>query len=190
MSTTPTASNTLKLLRGGWHPLRLKCLTVLSDREASPTILAPLVGEPIVKNVSYHVRKLEDLGLVEEVRTETKRGAVEHFFKAVERPIMTTEQWAQLSPAQRREASLYAICIINGDFGQAVEADTLDESLHRHLSRTPLCLDEEAFRTVNEELEATFYRLLEIQAESDQRRAESGDPGRSVRAVMASFLMP
>lgn len=190
MPTTSTVQKTLNLLRAGWHPLRLKCLTVLTEREASPKILAPLVGEPVVKNVSYHVRKLEDLGLVEEVRSEKVRGAVEHFFKAVERPIITTEEWEQMSPAQRQETSLYAICLINGDFGQAVEADTLDESVHRHLSRTPMCLDEEGFRKVNEELVATFYRLLDLQAESDQRRAESGEAGRAVRAVMASFLMP
>ncbi len=190
MPATLTVKDTLRLLRAGWHPLQLRCLTVLTEREASPKILAPLVGEPVVKNVSYHVRKLEERGLVEEVRTEKVRGAVEHFFKAVERPIITTEEWERMSPAERQETSLYAICLINGDFGQAVEAGTIDECLERHLTRTPMCLDEQGFQKVNEELEAMLYRLLDIQAESDQRRAESGEEGRSVAAIMASFLMP
>jgi DNA-binding transcriptional ArsR family regulator len=68
-----------KGLNGFGHPLRIKAL-VLLEREHSPSELtALLVGEPLGV-VSYHVRMLREYGLVEEVRTAPKRGALEHFY--------------------------------------------------------------------------------------------------------------
>ncbi len=40
------------------------------------------LDEPKLGNVSYHVRALLDDGLVELVRTEQRRGALAHFYRA------------------------------------------------------------------------------------------------------------
>jgi DNA-binding transcriptional ArsR family regulator len=50
----------------------------------SPSQLAVALGEPI-GTVSYHVRELAEAGLLELVRTEPRRGALEHFYR-VSRP--------------------------------------------------------------------------------------------------------
>lgn len=61
------------------HPLRAQLLVELEKRPASPSQLAPVVGES-VGVVSYHVRVLAEAGLAELVGTVPKRGALQHFY--------------------------------------------------------------------------------------------------------------
>ena len=69
------------------HPLRPRILQRLADGAvASPNQLAEALGERL-GNVSYHVRILRELGLVELVRTEPRRGALEHFYRATSEPM-------------------------------------------------------------------------------------------------------
>src|SRR3954447_17129680 len=83
------------------HPLRPRILQRLDEEAvASPNQLAEALAEPL-GNVSYHVRILRELGLVELVRTEPRRGALEHFYRATARPWLDDEQWAALPPGFR-----------------------------------------------------------------------------------------
>ena len=61
-----------RLLRG--HPRR-----DLPEPGWSPNSLYVAVGEPL-GNVSYHVRHLENAGLIELVATKQRRGALEHYY--------------------------------------------------------------------------------------------------------------
>jgi DNA-binding transcriptional ArsR family regulator len=68
------------------HPLRLRIfLSLLDGGEASPSELARTVDARL-PNVSYHVRTLADLGLIECVREEPRRGATEHYYVAATTP--------------------------------------------------------------------------------------------------------
>lgn len=66
-------------LSGFGHPIRLRAL-VLMEFETSPSDLAIVMDAPLGV-VSYHVRMLRDYGLAEEVRTEPRRGALQHFYR-------------------------------------------------------------------------------------------------------------
>jgi DNA-binding transcriptional ArsR family regulator len=63
------------------HPTRAHILRVLEDGSASPVQIARESGQP-VSNVSYHVRVLQKAGCVRLLRTEQRRGALEHFYEA------------------------------------------------------------------------------------------------------------
>ena len=63
------------------HPLRIAILRRLEGRVASPSELAAELGAPL-SNTSYHVRRLERLGLVELTGEVVRRGAVEHRYTA------------------------------------------------------------------------------------------------------------
>jgi DNA-binding transcriptional ArsR family regulator len=67
------------------HPLRARILTELDSGESSPKELAARLDEKL-GNVSYHVRILARLGLIELVRTTPRRGAVEHHYRSLPRP--------------------------------------------------------------------------------------------------------
>lgn len=62
------------------HPLRVEILTALLRMdEASPRELAELLGQPL-GTVSYHVRYLVTLDMLQLERMVPRRGAVQHFY--------------------------------------------------------------------------------------------------------------
>src|ERR1700749_4823066 len=73
-----------RLVKGLAHPLRIHILRVLESRVASPSEIAEEIGAPL-GNVSYHVRFLARVGLIELTSTKPRRGAVEHYYRAVGR---------------------------------------------------------------------------------------------------------
>lgn len=91
---------------------------MLDAGEASPKELAFELGEKL-GNVSYHVRILARLGLIELVRETPRRGAVEHHYRSVPRPEAVLNVDLRLSPAgwKAAEAAL-------GDFLAQLESIT------------------------------------------------------------------
>lgn len=77
----PEARPQEALARALSHPLRAQALAILVERTASPKEIADELDETL-PNVSYHVRALEDLGLIELVEEEPVRGSVAHFYRA------------------------------------------------------------------------------------------------------------
>lgn len=63
------------------HPMRVAAYLELCENVRSPNQLTGLLGERL-GSVSYHVRVLVELNLLDLVRTEPRRGAVEHFYRA------------------------------------------------------------------------------------------------------------
>jgi DNA-binding transcriptional ArsR family regulator len=65
------------------HPLRIRILEALGGRTASPAEIAGELSLPL-QSVSYHFRQLRRLGAIELVRTVPRRGAIKHYYGAVE----------------------------------------------------------------------------------------------------------
>lgn len=64
------------------HPLRVRILKQLEKGKAmSPNMLSRKLDEPL-GNVSYHVKTLLEFEAVKLTKTEPRRGAVEHYYKA------------------------------------------------------------------------------------------------------------
>jgi len=75
-----------RLARANTHPLRVSILEVLSldgGRTLSPTELSRELQAPL-STVNYHVTELRNSGLVKVVDEQQVRGAVEHFYRAVD----------------------------------------------------------------------------------------------------------
>lgn len=129
------------------HPVRVKTLTILTERIASPKEIAHEIKVPL-SNVSYHVRVLDELGLIEIMEEESVRGSVAHFYKAVERPLIDNPDWEKLDPKVRTAFSGYVIETLMSDAARSLQAGLFDQRQDRHLSRTPLLLDEKGWRKV------------------------------------------
>jgi DNA-binding transcriptional ArsR family regulator len=172
------------------HPLRVQALSVLTERSASPKELAAELGSP-VGNISYHVRELDQVGLIELVDEKKRRGAVEHFYRAIARPLLSAEEWERLSLDDRRGFSTWIIQLLLVDASQALAAGTFDARDDRHLSHTPVLVDEEGWRELVE-IQATALRaVLETQAASAARLgATDGEEGIPTVAAMTLFEMP
>jgi DNA-binding transcriptional ArsR family regulator len=157
------------LIKALSHPVRIKALTILTARVASPTEIADTIGMPDkIGNVSYHVRALEDLGLIEIVEEEPVRGSVAHFYKAVGEEVATAD----------------ALLL---DLAGSVSAGIHDKRDDHLLTRTPLRLDEPGWRKVRKILATALEKILVEQAAADERM--NGSQISAIRAVLGQLLL-
>lgn len=172
------------------HPQRVQALSILSERVASPKELAAELGSP-VGNISYHVRELEDAGMIELVEEKKRRGAIEHFYRAISGPNMDNKEWEALNPDDRMRVSAWIIQLVLADASHALTAGTFDARDDRHLSRTPMLVDERGWRELVEIKANALEAVLEVRATSAARlSAADGEEGIPTVAAMTLFEMP
>src|SRR3954454_11044836 len=153
------------------HPLRARILQRLGERVASPGDLAVELDAPLGV-VSYHVRMLRDYDCVELVRTEPRRGALQHFYRATARPTLDENQWRTLPAGLRRELAGETIQELVTDLGEAADAGTLEDP-EVVVTRTPLELDERGWKKLNRLLARTLDQALRIASESAARHTDA-----------------
>jgi DNA-binding transcriptional ArsR family regulator len=167
------------------HPVRVKALTILTERTASPKEISELIDAPL-SNVSYHVRVLDELGLIEIREEENVRGSVAHFYRAVERPLIDNPDWEKLDANVRSAFSGYVIETLMSDAAGSLTAGVFDRREDRHLSRTPVLLDDRAFRKVAEIQAKALDQILKEQAAAAVRLDKSGK--RAIPAIVGMAL--
>jgi DNA-binding transcriptional ArsR family regulator len=168
------------------HPVRVKALTILTERTASPKEIAAEIETPL-SNVSYHVRVLDELGLVEIREEESVRGSVAHFYRAVERPLIHNPDWEKLSPRVRSAFSSYVIETLMSDAANSLEAGLFDQREDRHLTRTPLLLDDRGWRKVTAIQIKALDGILKEQTAAASRLGSSGKEGIHAIAGLLCF---
>ena len=174
------------------HPLRVQLLSLLNEGVASPNELAKKLDEPLT-NVSYHVRMLHDLGCIELVDTEPRRGALEHYYRAIMRPFFGDRDWKRLPKNARGSISDAVLQLVWDDAAEAIKSGLFDEREDRHLSRSVLCVDDQGWDDLNELLVQTLDQAMQIQADSASRaaKAKGEDTDRfGVNLVMISHPAP
>lgn len=164
------------------HPLRAKVLSLLNERVASPNELSRELNEPL-GNVSYHVKALLELGCIELVDTAQRRGAIEHYYRALSRARLDESAFKKLPANVRNELTATLVQEAIQDAAQALKQGTIDERTDRHASNTRLTLDETAWKELQERLTGLYDRALELQAESAKRR-EDGSGGEEILTTL------
>ena len=179
-----------RLAKAFSHRLRVQILQCLDEAgEASPKALALALGEP-VGNVSYHVRILRELDCVELVRTEPRRGALAHFYRATARPWLDDEQWAGLPASFRRTAQSRALSEIIEQASLASTEGGFDGP-ETHVSRVTLALDHAGLTEIGRLLAETLEAVRRTAAESAGRREErGGETPPTIATQLAIVLLP
>jgi DNA-binding transcriptional ArsR family regulator len=143
-----------------------------------------------LSNVSYHVRVLGELGLIELVREESVRGAVAHFYRAVERPLASGAEWDELPRDVQNALIAHSWDVLLKDVTTAVENGTFDDRTDRHLTRTSLLLDSRGFARISELMDELLGTIFSEQAASAERMNKSGEKPIHAVAGTALFTMP
>jgi DNA-binding transcriptional ArsR family regulator len=171
------------------HPLRVQILIILNEKVASPNMLAQELDQSL-NLVAYHVRVLEKYDCIELIDTKQRRGATEHFYRATRRQFLTDTEWSSLPQSLRPGLSGAALKSAFDDVEEALDQETFDELEDRHLSRTPMVVDKKGWDDTVKLLMGTFDRLLDIQTESSERLAKSGDERILSKVIMLHFKSP
>lgn len=156
------------------HPMRARILMILNERVASPNEIADEIEERL-PNVSYHVRALLDLGTIELVDTAQRRGAVEHYYRAVVRPFFSDRDWKRLPRSGRQAISDSILQILWEDLSDAIKAGTFEARDDRHLTHARMVLDEEGWAEMTELFARTLAETEKIEARSKSRLKKAGE---------------
>jgi DNA-binding transcriptional ArsR family regulator len=184
MSLTAATSRLLKLLA---HPMRTEILRVLEPgRVMSPKQIAAELDVP-VETLTYHVRYLARLDAVELVTTAQRRGAVEHFYRATTRPFFTNEEWSDLSEVERAGITQAIALSMVQDIAIALETGSIDSRLDRHMTRSPLQLDDRAWTQLESQLVDTLELAETLQGESANRIAAGETTPVDARLMLLLF---
>ena len=169
------------------HPLRVRILALLDERTASPVELAGWLGATL-GSVAYHVRTLERMGLIELIRESRVRGAVEHHYRAKERPSVSDEAWAAAPPIAKQAAVSASLETI-GAYARAASAAGGFDHGNSHLTRTALRLDARGFNDLSRaclRLLAQVDRIEEAAKERTARNPHAGET-KDIALVMMLF---
>lgn len=175
-----------RLVKALAHPLRVEILAILNERMASPNELSKELEEGL-SQVSYHVKVLKDFECIEMVKTEPRRGAVEHYYRATARAFLTDSDWKSLPDSVKPGVSASAMRLILANVFGALQGGTFDARDDRHLSWTPGVVDEEGWEEIVDLVAETLDTTMKIYADSAKRLAKSGDAGIPASVVLMSF---
>ena len=173
-----------RLVRALAHPLRVQILEVLTERVASPNLIAAELNTG-VSHVAYHTRALDRYGCIELVETAQRRGATEHYYKAKPHAFIGDRAWRKVPRAVRSGITAASLQTFMDKAVSALETGAIDDREDTTFSWMPVHLDDEGWRQVTEILAEATERVLAAQTAADQRAAESGKDERKISAVVA-----
>jgi DNA-binding transcriptional ArsR family regulator len=176
-----------RLVRGLSHVLRQHILLATLQREISPNELSKALGEGL-SQVSYHVKVLrEDCdGLIEQTRTEPRRGAVEHYYRASTKTLLPASAWRRLKKGMRAIVGAGLASDLFNDLAASLKAGKL-QGEHDHITRTPLVLDAEGKRNVKAIAKRATEEVEDEQRAAATRMAKAN--GKGAKAVGYTFAL-
>ena len=175
-----------RLVKALAHPLRVEILMILNERMASPNELSKELKEGL-SQVSYHVKVLKDFDCIEMVKTEPRRGAVEHYYRATSRAFFTDKDYKHLPESIKPGATAAVMSMLMEDVSMSLEGGTFTARDDMHLSWTPGVVDEQGWTELVKLVNDTLSGVIKIHQASAKRLAKSGEEGIPATAVLMNF---
>jgi predicted ArsR family transcriptional regulator len=166
------------------HRLRIEIRAALHEGPATSAQLAEIVGQPR-ETITYQLQEMLKDGSIDVAKTEKVGNMDRHYYCVVELPHFSDEEIAAMSPGERQ--TLFALVV------QAASTEALASLLAGRMAADPrvfiawnrINLDSLGAENLADEAARSWCRRHEIEAESVNRRAETGEPG--VTYVITSF---
>ena len=198
-----------RLIKALDHVLRQHILLAAVQSEVSPCELSEALGEGL-SQVSYHVKVLRDDcdGMIEPTRTEPRRGAMEHYYRATEKTLLPAKAWRRVKKGLRAVVGAGQASDLFNDLAEALKAGQAARSAGPHQphparprrrgQRNVKAIAERATKEVEDEQQAPFQSAWRRLTATAARLAgytfallafeaawEPADPGRREQAGQA-----
>jgi DNA-binding transcriptional ArsR family regulator len=169
------------------HRIRVEILAALHEREdASASELARIVRRPL-STVTHHVEELLKAGSIEIARTEKVRSVRQNFYQVDGSVLLTEEEVAAMAEEDRQELCRMVL--------QGLTVEAMDAFWGGKLSSNPsacliwswLNVDQQGREEIADEQNRSWERLCQIEADSKERRAKSGEDHVSVFVSLLGF---
>lgn len=179
------------------HPLRVRILEVLNERDMSPSEFVDaghadffFGHRPNVSHLAYHFRELADFKCLEAIAWTRSRGSVATTYRGVARAEYSDVEWAGLSHGEKREIARTVAQGLIARIDGAFMADTFLKRDDHHLTWFAMELDERGWAEVHDVLAETFGAVGTIRDDSKARLQETGETGIRATAGMVFFESP
>ncbi|OJU86080.1 MAG: hypothetical protein BGO11_04665 [Solirubrobacterales bacterium 70-9] len=173
------------------HPTRVGVISVLVEGPASARQLAEAIEEPL-NNVTYHVKQLKDLGVIELDRTEQRAGGrvIERFYRATQRAYFDDRAWEALGRGERLGVLWSIIRLISKDIATAMAGGTFFDGYDANIIRSPITVDPEGWDEITELIDRATKDLFEIEERVAERCADGPEPEIHAKVEMLHFRSP
>jgi len=173
------------------HPLRVNAFSILLEGDSTAKHIADRLDETS-KNVSYHLKVLENLGCIETVSIDPVQGGrvVERTYKASDRAYFDADAWEKLDREGKQKVSISLMRVIAEDVHRALAKGTFFEPDDNHVSRSPLNVDDQGWDEVRDYLDDMLFGLFEMQDRISERCNESGAKTFPIKVEIIQFSSP
>jgi DNA-binding transcriptional ArsR family regulator len=167
------------------HPLRVRILGILEEQPASPVELSQVL-DATLGTISYHVRQLNDLGLLELVRETPRRGAIEHHYRAKPRPRSGGDAWDSVSVIAKQ-------AVIGAELQQTMDVANRAAGVggfdrdHARMERLRLSLDTRGVEQLSKAVAKLVDDAAKIQ-EAATKRLDGGKAGEPADTALVTML--
>lgn len=168
------------------HRIRVAVLMLLNEGTYTPAEMSAIIEEPL-NNVSNHLRELLDAGSVEIAKTETKRNTVQHYYRAVEMPYFSDEDVADMTEGQRQVTAGLIVQGMVAEILGGLWAGKMKNDPRVWIAWRWFHVDKQGREELADRLEACWKDVEQIQVDSINRSAESGEELTSMLVSQTGF---
>jgi DNA-binding transcriptional ArsR family regulator len=168
------------------HRIRVYVLTILNEGTYTPDDIARIIGEPL-PNVSHHIRELLEAGSIELAKTEKVRNTNQHYYRAVEMPFYSDEEMAAMTPAQRQVTYGLILQCMTAEAMAALWGGRMHSDPRVWMAWRWFNVDEQGRKDLADEQQRSWERYQEIEAESANRRVQTGEADASIIMAQMGF---
>ncbi|MEX2105562.1 MAG: winged helix-turn-helix domain-containing protein [Solirubrobacterales bacterium] len=191
MKTTPRAGQRGKSIEevvayALGHRIRVYVLTILNEGTYTPDEIARIIGEPLNK-VSHHIKELLDAGSIELAKVEKVRNADQHYYRAVEMPYYSDEDMSAMTPEQRQVTYGLILQCMTAEAMAALWGGRMHSDPRVWMGWRWFNVDERGRQDLADEQQRSWERIQEIEVESTNRRAVSGEDATSIIMAQMGF---
>jgi DNA-binding transcriptional ArsR family regulator len=169
------------------HRIRVQTLVILSEGVFTPDEIARIIGEPTNK-VSHHIKELVDAGSIELAKTQRVRNTLQHYYRAVEMPYYSDEEFAEMTSQQKQVTVGLGLQQIMAETMAAFWAGNMVIDPRVWVTQRWFNVDTQGREEIADEQARSWERILEIEANSINRCSESGEDAVSVIVAQLGFL--
>jgi DNA-binding transcriptional ArsR family regulator/biotin operon repressor len=166
------------------HQRRVEILCLLNEGERNRYELAALIGvEP--HKIKHHLKELLDEGSIELAYVKRVGNLIQHYYRAVEIPLYSDEEIEALRPEERQAFAGVILQAVMAESLAALGAGKMAEDRRVWLSWRWFNVDAQGREDIADEQARHWGQVLEIEADSTNRCAKSGEPTKSI--IVASL---
>jgi DNA-binding transcriptional ArsR family regulator len=169
------------------HQARTEILALLNERPRSQDELARLIRRPESKNIAHHIRELLADGSIELAYRKRARNTLEHYYRAVEIPFYSDEEVAAMPPEAKQAICGVILEAVMAEAMAALWAGKMVNDRRIWLSWRWLNVDAQGREEIADDQARHWKRVRDVEAESLDRRAKSGEPTKSIIVTSLGF---